>query len=205
MYLVSIQHIGILLICSSIDSLSIGHVNNTRFTSVDHLNIGSIWLSSSYATWSQCVCAVLSSNFSSMAIALNMYRNGSCQLFITLPFTYTLEINNNSTLILLKQLPSMNLAPCCSNLSWLINQMNASQQTSVNFSKPSFLIIDNNNYLAVQSYRGSLFQLNRTTLNTILSTAIAGSATSLSYLNGFYYIRKFNYFYSYSLLIYDQF
>ncbi len=181
--------------------LSIGRVNNTRFTSVDHLNIDSIWLST-FKTWSQCLCAILSSNFSSTAIALNMYLNGSCQLFVTLPFTYTLERNKNSTLILLEQLPPNDLAPCCSNISWLINKINSSQKASANVTNPSFLIIDDNNFLVTLSYQGPLVQLNRSTLDIINSTMIASSPTSLSYSNGFYYIRKFNNFHSCLLLIY---
>ncbi len=182
--------IGILLTLPSVDSSSVGRVNNTRFTSVDQLNIGSIWLFS-FSTWSQCVCEVLSSNFSSIAIAINMYRNGSCQLFTTLPSTFTLEVNTNSTLILFKSLPVINnLSPCCSNLSWLMNRINTSQQASVNISKPGYVILDNNNYLVALSYKVSTTQLNRTTLNAILATAAISSPTSLSYHNGFYYIRK---------------
>jgi hypothetical protein len=198
MCIISMQHIRmatiiILFVYLSVDSLSIGHVNNTRFTSIDHLNKGSIWFSN-FTTWSQCVCVVLYSNYSSTAIALNMYHNGSCQLFVALPSSYTMEINNNSTLILLKQLPPTNLAPCCSNLSWLINKINASKQASGNISSPSFLVIDNNNRLGAVSYRGPVVQFNRSTLSIIQSNTIVSQATSLSYNNGFYYIRKLPYF-----------
>ena len=181
--------IGILLIYSSVDSSVIGRVNNTRFTSVDQLNIGSIWLSN-FSTWSQCVCQILSSNFSSMAIAINMYQNGSCQLFTTLPSAFTLEVNTNSTLILFKSLPvTSNLSPCCSNLSWLMNQINGSQQASVNISKPGYVILDDNDYLVVLSYKISTIKLNRTTLSPIQAMATIVNPTSLSYHNGFYYIR----------------
>ncbi len=100
-------------------------------------------------------------------VGVNFYRNGSCQLFATLPVTYTMEINNNSTLILFQQLSLMNLAPCCSDLSWLISRINSSRQASVNVSKPSFLIIDDNDYLVTVSYRGPLVKFNRSTLNII--------------------------------------
>ena len=194
--------IGILLICSSGDSIQTGRVINTRFTSVDQLNIGSIWLFN-LTTWSQCVCDVLSGRFASTAVALNMYRNGSCQFFTTLPYTFTLETNPNSTLVLLKPLPPRDLAPCCSNVSWLINQINASQQESTNVSNPGYVIIDDNNYLVVLSYRVSFSQYNRTTLNMIRNITSVVSPTSLTYRNGFYYIRKFNSFSSSSLGIHS--
>jgi hypothetical protein len=189
MHCIRVIVIIIVLIYPSFGSLSIGHVNKTRFTSVDQLNQDSIWYYN-FTTWSQCVCAVLSGSFSSTAVALNFYQNNSCQLFIALPVTYTMELNINSTLILLKQLPPINLAPCCSNLSWLINKINSSQKASGNVSKPSFLVIDHNNFLVTVGYRGPLVQFNRSTLQVIESTMIVGKATSLSYYNGLYYIRK---------------
>lgn len=168
----------------------IGRVNETRFTSMIDSNDNSIWLSN-LTTWSECFCVVLSNDLFSSAIGFNMYLNGSCQLFLTLPITYRLEKNINSTLILLKQLPARELAPCCSNLSWLISRLNASQQPSANITSPSFLVIDDNDFLVALTYKGPFIQFNRTTLSPIRSQII-GNATSLSYRNGFYYIRKCN-------------
>ena len=181
--------IAIVLLCSSVDCFSIGRVNNTRFTSTIDSNDNSIWLSD-FTTWSECLCTVLSNNLFSSAVAFNLYLNGSCQLFLTLPITYRMEKETNSTLILLKQLPARDLAPCCSNLSWLIHRLNASQQASANISSPSFLIIDDHDFLVALSYKGPFIQFNRTTLSPIRTVTIGDSATSLSYRNGLYYIRK---------------
>ncbi|UJR36267.1 hypothetical protein I4U23_028997 [Adineta vaga] len=165
----------------------LGRMANSRFTSVDRQNQNSLWFSM-FNNWYECVCMVLSSPLSSTAIAINMYRNGSCQLFVTLPLTYTMEINTNSTLILFKQLPARNLAPCCSNLSWLMTKLSTSPQISANMTKPTFLILDDNNYLVTVGYRGPLVQFNRTTLNVIQSSLVVNDATSISYHNGFYYL-----------------
>lgn len=197
MLIISIRYIKLIfiqliIIYSSVECLSIGRVNNTRFTSLNHLNTNSIWLSN-FTRWSECMCAILSSsNYSSTAVALNMYRNGSCQLFIQLPITYTLEVNSNSTLILFKQLPSKTLAPCCSNISWLINKLNNSQLSSGNVSKPSFVVIDDNDLLVTLSYKDALVRFNRSTLKVIQSALLVPNATSLTYYNGYYYIRKLN-------------
>jgi len=89
---------------------------------------------------------------------------------------------------------SEDLAPCCSNLSWLINKLYTSQQISANVYRPSFLIIDDSNLFITVSYRGAFVLLNQSTLDIIQSTLIASNntATSLSYITGFYYIRKLN-------------
>ena len=179
----------ILLVSLTCATPYLGRVNKTRFTSIDHINSGSVWLSG-YTTWSQCVCTVLQSNFSSDILALNSYTNGSCQLFPQLPSTYTMESNNNSTLILFKPLPPMPVAPCCSNLSWLISTINASKQASASVNHPSFLVIDDSGYLATVSYLGSLVQLNRSTMNIVRSSTPVASATAISYYNGMYYIRE---------------
>lgn len=191
--------VGLCFFCVSVNCLSIGRVNQTRFTSVISTNDNSIWLSN-FSTWSECLCAIFSNDFSS-TVAFNIYQNGSCQLFLTLPVTYRLERNINSTLILLKPLPDPDLAPCCSNLLWLMTRINASLAASVNITKPSFLIIDDNNFLVTLSYKGPLVQFNRTTLAHIQTQLIGSDATSLSYHNGFYYIRKCNYCHLFRLLI----
>ena len=191
--------IALYLFCASVDCLSIGRVNQTRFTSVINTNDNSIWLSN-FTTWTECLCAILSNDFSS-TIAFNIYLNGSCQLFLTLPITYRLERNINSTLILLKPLPEPNLAPCCSNLSWLMARINISQSAWASINQPSFLIIDDNDFLVALSYKGPLVQFNRTTLAPIRTKTIGGDATGLSYRNGFYYIRKCNYCHLFHFLI----
>ena len=181
----------ILLVSLTCAASSLGRVNKTRFTSIDHMNSGSLWLSS-YTTWSQCVCTALRSNFSSNVLALNSYANGSCQLFLQLPSSYTMESNNNSTLILFKPLPPVNVAPCCSNLSWLISTINASQQASANVTHPSFLVIDDNDYLATVTYSGPFVQFNRSTMNVVRSNTLVAGATGISYYNGMYYIREYS-------------
>ncbi|CAF1543311.1 unnamed protein product [Adineta steineri] len=179
--------IGQLLIYASVKSLSVGRVTGARFTSLNRLNVGSMWLST-FNSWYECMCSVISMNLSSTALALNMYQNGSCQLFVSLPLTYTMETNQDSTLILLQELPPKNLAPCCSNISWLIGKMNSSQQASGNISKPNFVFIDDNDYLVSAAYKGAVIQFNRTTLNIIRSATFGNDTMSINYHNGLYYV-----------------
>ena len=179
----------ILFISSPLARSYVGRVNNTRFTSVDRTNPGSLWLSW-YGTWSQCMRSVLQSNFSDDVLAMNSYTNGSCQLFTQLPSTYTMETNKNSTLILFKPLPPPTFAPCCSNLLWLISTINSSQQASLNVTSPSFVVIDERNNLATMSYTGPLVQFNRSTMALTRTSTPVSLATGISYYNGMYYIRE---------------
>ena len=181
----------ILIFHSFGNSIYIGRIANTRFTSIDQLNPNSVWFSS-FLNWRECVCMVMSSTFSSTAIAINMYVNSSCQLFTALPLTYRMETNGNSTVILFKQLTPRNLAPCCSNLSWLMTRINTVSPVSVSVAKPTFLLFDDNDYLVTIGYRGPLVQFNRTTLDIIQSVSVVTDATSINYNNGFYYICKFH-------------
>ncbi len=166
----------------------IGTVNNTRFTSVDRLNTDSIWIDHQISP-QHCLCTVLS-QYSNVRL-FNSYSNGSCQLFFSLPFTYTMEYNSNATIILLSLLPPVNQAPCCSNLTWLMARIQISALPAINMASPIYLVVDDLDYLAVLSdTTASLNRYNRTTMTLISSTPMA-NAQSLSYYSKSYFISKY--------------
>ncbi len=181
-------------------SIPIGTVNQTRFTSVDQLNSDAIWINNQFSP-KECLCTVLSQY--NNVLLFNSYSNGSCQLFISLPYTYTMEYNFNSTIIFLSPLPPVNQAPCCSNLTWLITLMNNSPLPPVPIGNPSYPVIDDLDYLAVLDSSWFLNRYNRTTMAYISSTFIP-YAYALSYYNKQYffseYIRYFLDYHSASLL-----
>ncbi|CAF1067751.1 unnamed protein product [Adineta steineri] len=168
-------------------SVPFGKVNKTRFTSRDLLNSEAIWLSNQL-TPEKCLCTVLS-QYNNTPL-FNSYQNGSCQIFFSLPYTYTMEYRNDSTLILLSSLPSRDIAPCCSNLPWLIKRITNSSLSSISLNTPSYLVIDDYNYLAVLYNSYTLNRYNRTTMTLISSTTIGSQTMALSYYNKQYYITK---------------
>jgi hypothetical protein len=182
-----IIHLFLFTVCGGI---RIGTVNNTRFTSTNGLNSGTVWIHNQTSP-KQCLCTALSEY--NNPLLFNSYSNGSCQLFFSLPYTYIMEENINSTIIFLSQLPPIDQAPCCSNLTWLITRMQNSLQ-STGISNPNYLVIDNLGNLAVLTYSFSnlhpqLYRYNRTIMASVSTPAIRG--TSLSYYNKQYFISKY--------------
>ncbi|CAF1592459.1 unnamed protein product [Adineta steineri] len=128
-------------------SVPFGKVNKTRFTSRDLLNSEAIWLSNQL-TPEKCLCTILSQY--NNTLLFNSYQNGSCQVFLSLPYTYTMEYRNDSTFILLSSLPSRDIAPCCSNLPWLIKRITNSSLSSISLNTPSYLVIDDYDELVIR-------------------------------------------------------
>lgn len=168
------------------NSILIGTVNRARFTSIDQSNDDTVWLEQQFSP-EKCLCTVLYQYKN--VLLLNSYSNGSCQLFFSLPFAYKMESNTDSTIILLSSLPSVNLAPCCSNLSWLITRIQSSQKSSLNVNKPKYLVLDDNDYLAVISNADDLIRINRATFTRISSDSY-DDPKALSYYDKKYYMSK---------------
>jgi hypothetical protein len=181
----------ILTICLTIAALShaapIGTVNTSRLTSLGQLNRDALWIQNQSSS-RQCLCTVLS-RFPT-ALLFNSFSNGSCQLFFALPFTYTLQSHPQSTLILLRPLPPREQAPCCSNLTWLMTRIVNSAQTPVSLNSPTYLVIDDLDYLAVISYDDKLYRFNRTTMAQVSSTWIANQCLSVNSYNKQYFVGE---------------
>jgi hypothetical protein len=171
----------------SCHGIPIGTANQTRFTSVDRLNSGAIWINNQLSP-KQCLCTVLSQY--SNVLLFNSYTNGSCQLFFSLPYAYTMEYNFNSTIIFLSPLPPANQAPCCSNLTWLISRMSNSITSPIAPVAPSYLVIDDLDYLAVLIGNLYLYRYNRTTM-ALISSVLIPLSEALSYYNKQYFISEY--------------
>ena len=180
-----------LTICSVLiticQGVSFGKVNTSRFTSLDQLNVDALWIHNQSSP-RQCLCTVLS--LFPTALLFNAFNNGSCQLFFALPFTYIMQYHPQSTLILLKALPPRQQAPCCSNLTWLMTRIANSALPPVSLSSPTYMVIDDLDYLAVTSYNDKLYRFNRTTMAQVTSTWIANLCISVSYYNKQYFVGE---------------
>ncbi|CAF1439906.1 unnamed protein product [Adineta ricciae] len=166
---------------------TIGKVSTARFTSIDQLNTGTTWISNQL-TVEQCLCTALLQYTN--VLLFNSYSNGSCQLFFALPYTYTMEYRNDSTIILLSPLPPRDQAPCCSNLPWLMSRIVNSSTTTLTLKHPSHLIIDDFNYLVVlyNSYTVNRYSRSTMLLNSTISVGVFTEA--LSYYNRQYFLTK---------------
>ena len=169
----------------SCHGISIGTVNRTRFTSVDRLNADAVWIHNQSSP-RQCLCTVLSQYRNTRIF--NSYSNGSCQLFFSLPVTYTMEYNFDSTLILLSPLPPVNQAPCCSNLTWLMTRIKNSALPITYLLNPTYLVIDDFDYLAAIAYNDKLYRYNRSTMASVSATSVAAQCVALSYYNKQYFV-----------------
>ena len=168
-------------------ALSIGTVSMSRFTSLDQLNVDALWIHNQSSP-RQCLCTVLS--LFPTALLFNAFNNGSCQLFFALPFTYIMQYHPQSTLILLKALPPRQQAPCCSNLTWLMTRIANSSLPPVSLTSPTYMVIDDLDYLAVITYGSNLYRFNRTTMAPVISKSIGPGCTALSYYNKQYFVGE---------------
>ncbi|CAF1024793.1 unnamed protein product [Didymodactylos carnosus] len=80
------------------------------------------------------------------------------------------------------------LTPNASNITWLMSTIQASNQTKIISSKPTFMAIDDQNYFVVLGYYGNLVQMNRTTMSVIAAANLGGHSGAVTYSNGYYFI-----------------
>jgi hypothetical protein len=98
-------------------------------------------------------------------------------------FHYHVHIQWNLTSI-----PLVNQAACCSNLTWLMTRISSSALLVVSMSSPTYLVIDDLDYLPIISYNNKLFRYSRTTITLITSTSIATQSIAISYYNKQYFV-----------------
>ncbi|CAF1157776.1 unnamed protein product, partial [Didymodactylos carnosus] len=82
------------------------------------------------------------------------------------------------------------LTPNASNITWLMSTIQASNQTKIISSKPTFMAIDDQNYFVVLGYYGNLVQMNRTTMSVIAAANLGGHSGAVTYSNGYYFIAS---------------
>ncbi|CAF0905640.1 unnamed protein product [Didymodactylos carnosus] len=139
----------------------------------------------------------MTQNQSTSYAALNSYSNGSCQVFFQFPTSFDVVDSPNSTLYLFQSLPNRtiinNTFPCCSNLTWLLSKVKtATKQPTQVISQPTFLVIDDNNYIVTVSQNDTLIQMNPKNLTIMHTATVKSQSRSLSYVNGLYYVGSGN-------------
>jgi hypothetical protein len=147
-------------------NILIGYVYQARLVTTSN----STWLYNK-TNINTCICTAMQL-FDSKLLALNYFSlNKSCQIYISINSPGIISYPN-STLILFQPLP----APCCSNLTWLLTQIQRAQISSSSYVlNPTFLSIDSaNKLLSVMSYNSLRTLFNPTNLSLIINTTSVG-------------------------------
>lgn len=177
---VALSRLLVILTFTNAQKLSIGSINWARIT----IGAPSIWLYNQ-TSWSQCVCYALQHP---PVLAPNSYSmNFSCQLFSNLSkFSFQVISSPKASVVSLQ--PLQPYTPCCSNLTWLLTQMQSNIRSMTIASLESIALdIDRNRLGAIPN---SSFQLvSADPLNsTFLSTSPPSNARPISYNRNLFYV-----------------
>ena len=128
----------------------------------------------------RCLCSAMYLFNYSNIYALNYFSsNKSCEIINSLINSPEIVSDPNSTLILPQPLP----VPCCSDLTWLLKQIQqASTASSISIPNPTYLsIASDENLLSAQSYTGLRTLFNRTNLTIIVNKTSLGSGCVIAF------------------------
>ena len=122
--------------------------------------------------------------------AMNFFSNGSCQIFITIPYAFQVRLQTEVKLYLFDQSVSLASQSCAANLTRLINKLNNTIPKDLNVTKPRCLGIDNHGYLVtVLNMQSLLVRYNSINLTLIDQTAlIASYPLTITFYDDAYYI-----------------
>jgi hypothetical protein len=171
------------MILNNINCTIIGTIKQGEIAS----DAPSIWLHNQ-SSWSQCLCYSLQHP---PVVAFNNYKlNSSCQLFSNLS-SYPFEIINNSNVTVYLLEPLSKYAPCCSNLTWLLTQIQ-SQTKSLGIPSITGTALDSSdNRLGIVAST-KLQLISATTVSTLnFSTNIPTGSQPVSYHQGLFYVGIF--------------
>ena len=170
----------VILTPTNAQKFPIGNINRARIIT----DAPSVWLYNQ-TSWSQCLCYAFQHP---PVIALNSYSmNFSCQLFSNLfEFAFQVISNPNVSVVLLQ--PLQPYTPCCSNLTWLLTQMQSNIR-SMNIASLESIAFDiDRNRLGVVS-SSTLQLISADPLNfTFLSTSPPSNARPISYNRNLFYV-----------------
>ena len=181
--LLAVTTLVLLLTINNGHSVPIGTIQQARIAT----DAPSTWLQNQ-SSWSRCACSSLGHP---SVVAFNWYPfNGSCQLFSNVSaFPFDIISDVDVEVYLLE--PLHRYTPCCSNLTWLLNQLK-SQITIRSIPAVESLALDTvQNRLGVVS--SAALQLISADLitPTYVSTTPPYNARPISYHQGLFYVGTF--------------
>ncbi|CAF1312449.1 unnamed protein product [Didymodactylos carnosus] len=185
-----------LIFVSGSSSVSIGHIAEASL-------ISSIYTTKSFnhnTLLNQCICYGITGNYSALNVFLS---NDSCQFFVNMTLPLNIVINRSSTLYLLKPLPDSTVVPCCSNFTWLLNEIKSTVPTILSVNVPNALAMNDQNQLAL-IYNGIYLRLMYANLTTISTVNVPYNAYPLSYSNGYFFVGIYPIVSPYTLYMYSS-
>jgi hypothetical protein len=190
-----VKSLFIIIISAHVNCITIGSIKQAEISS----DAPSIWLYNQ-SSWSQCLC--YSGQYPS-AVAFNSYTSDmSCQLFSNLS-SYPFQIIDNPTVTVYLLEPLAKYSPCCSNLTWLLTQIQ-SEVSSMNIPSITGIALDTSNERlgVVASTKLQLISsASVTSLN--LSIHLSTNSQPITYHEGLYYVGIFPVLIPYMFHIYS--
>ena len=138
-------------------------------------------------TCEQCLCLSNSSHF-----VLNCFPDSSCQLFTSIPRTYSTQLALNARLYFLQGVFPNNTQCCLPNTSLLFDKLNTATPNTVNVINPRCILLDDRGYLVTVSYTAkTIFRFyanNLTLIDLPASPIFSDYPYSVAQYNGAYYV-----------------
>jgi hypothetical protein len=124
---------------------------------------------------------------------MNCFPNETCQVFVTFPVIYQIEVTPGGRLYFPGQLFPNVTQSCTSNITYLLTKLEMANISSISVLSPRDAVIDNHGYLVtIEVNTNYLDRFNPTTLNRINHISIPYSLqTAVTYFNGAYYIAPY--------------
>ena len=175
--------IAVLLLTVATTAVRIPFVRDVTFMPIS--NVRSLTLP--HRTCDQCLCESNSSH-----VILNCFPNDTCQLFTTIPRTYTLQSALNAMVFFPQRILPNASESCIPNTSLLFDQLKAATPTYVTVYNPRCLILDNHGYLVtISKWDRTILQFHPndlTPINTPTPPMFTDHPSTLAHYNGAYYV-----------------
>ncbi|CAF1502775.1 unnamed protein product [Rotaria magnacalcarata] len=173
----------LLLVFTSVNSIMIPFISNATLISIS--NTSTIIIANKTCT--ECLCL---SKFS--YVALNCFPNNTCQYFNTFPLIYKIQLELQAHLYFIQGVFPNKSQPCFSDISCLLNRLNASNKIYTNVSQSRSISIDNHGYLVtVSSDTSTLVRLYSGNLSSVTNSSLKpfnDVPYAIAYYNETYYV-----------------
>ena len=153
-------------------------------------NVRSLTLT--HRTCDQCLCESNSSH-----VILNCFPNDTCQLFTTIPRTYTLQSALNAMVFFPQRILPNASESCASDTDFLLSRLNVAIPTYANVSGPRCILLDDHGYLVTVSTTARsiirFYANNLTQIDDPTSPISDDEPSTLAHYNGAYYVGFLDY------------
>ena len=171
---------------------SIIEINSILIRSIDNAFFAPISTSNFTMTYNrskdECLC--LAVPYYTM---VNYFENGTCQIFITIPCAYQVQLKTQVHLYLFNESVSLTPQSCAADLALLIKKLNNAVPNDRSVAKPRCLVIDDHGYLVtVRNMQSLLDRYDPNNLTLIDQTPLSTPYPfTITFHDGAYYIATY--------------